>query len=298
MRCYRPRYQHWLAVTLLAGLAACSGGSRARLNTVAGVYKVGAPYEIAGRWYYPTFDPSYDRTGVASWYGDDFRGEATANGETFDERAITAAHPTLPLPSIVRVTNLRNGRSLDVRVNDRGPFVGNRLIDLSQEAARELAFENSGLTPVRVQFVRLAPSHGTPPAPVVRLARRAVSPVTAARQLAAAPTTPRPMIVPVAATPASAGDAATRWCPAGPQFVQIGAFAEGSRVRQATSDLHGLAQLVVDPLFSGRQALARVRMGPVPTRADAQALLERVRALGYPQAVVVPAAAGAATAHC
>ena len=118
-----------------------------------GVYKLGQPYQIAGRWYYPDFDPGYDRVGVASWYGAPFHGRATANGEVFDRERLTAAHPTLPLPSIVRVTNLANRRQLELRVNDRGPFVGDRLIDLSQGAARALGFERQGLVRVHVTFL-------------------------------------------------------------------------------------------------------------------------------------------------
>ena len=121
-----------------------------------GVYKLGQPYQIAGHWYYPEFESHYDRVGIASWYGVPFHGRATANGEVFDRGRLTAAHPTLPLPSIVRVTNLANRRQLELRVNDRGPFVGDRLIDLSQAAARELGFERQGTARVRVEFVSLA----------------------------------------------------------------------------------------------------------------------------------------------
>ena len=133
-----------------------------------GVYKLGSPYQIQGRWYYPEYDPNYDRVGVASWYGEPFHGRRTANGEVFDRDMVTAAHPTLPLPSLVRVVNLQNRRELVVRVNDRGPFVDDRLIDLSQEAARQLGFEGQGLAPVRVQFVSLADAQGVPPQPTIR----------------------------------------------------------------------------------------------------------------------------------
>ena len=97
---------------------------------------VGKPYQVAGRWYTPRVDNNYDKTGKASWYGSNFHGRLTANGEIFDQNAMTAAHPTLPLPSYVRVTNLQNRRSVIVRVNDRGPFVADRLIDLSSEERR------------------------------------------------------------------------------------------------------------------------------------------------------------------
>lgn len=125
-----------------------------------GGYKVGAPYQVNGIWYVPKEDPTYDHVGVASWYGDEFHQKATANGEVFDMNAVTGAHTTLPLPSLVEVTNLDNGRKLVVRVNDRGPFVGDRIIDLSHEAARQLGYDRAGLAKVRVRYVGPAPLLG------------------------------------------------------------------------------------------------------------------------------------------
>ena len=103
-----------------------------------GMYKVGRPYKVAGRWYVPREVEHYDRDGIASWYGTAFHGRRTANGEIFDMHALTAGHPTLPLPSYAYVTNLDNGRTILVRVNDRGPYVKDRLIDLSRRSAAEL----------------------------------------------------------------------------------------------------------------------------------------------------------------
>lgn len=118
-----------------------------------GRYQVGKPYQIAGKWYYPKEDAAYDRTGVASWYGDGFHGRLTANGEVYDSGALSAAHPTLPLPSYARVTNLSNGRSVMVRINDRGPYHQNRIMDLSDKVADMLGFRDRGLANVRVQYV-------------------------------------------------------------------------------------------------------------------------------------------------
>jgi rare lipoprotein A len=126
-----------------------------------GLYRVGSPYIVAGRVYVPQDNPHYRADGVASWYGSDFHGRSTANGEIFDAEAITAAHPTLPLPSYVRVTNLSNGRSLVVRVNDRGPYAGNRIVDVSKRAAYLLGFTVSGTAWVRVEYVGPAPIEGS-----------------------------------------------------------------------------------------------------------------------------------------
>jgi rare lipoprotein A len=120
----------------------------------AGYYRVGNPYKINGIWYFPAVDYDYDRTGVASWYGEQFAGRLTANGEIFDLNELTAAHTTLPMPSIIQVTNLENGRSLQLRVNDRGPFVDGRLIDVSRRAAQLLGFEGHGTTLVRVKVLK------------------------------------------------------------------------------------------------------------------------------------------------
>jgi len=146
------------AIGLALMLAACgsSRGIPGPTGTPYRAYIVGQPYQINGRTYYPREDFDYDRTGTASWYGSDFHGRRTANGETYDMNAMTAAHPTLPMPTIVRVTNLDNGRSAIMRINDRGPFAEDRIIDMSRAGARELGFETKGLARVRVTVLREA----------------------------------------------------------------------------------------------------------------------------------------------
>lgn len=168
---------------LLVTLGACSGGSPHRMHAAldgdsgvsasprvawgghipkgGGRYKIGAPYRISGRWYVPQEDPYYDRVGVASWYGEDFHGRKTANGEIYDMGALTAAHPTLPLPSYAHVTNLETGRTILVRINDRGPYAKERIIDLSRHAARLLGYEGQGLARVRVRYAGRAPLDGS-----------------------------------------------------------------------------------------------------------------------------------------
>jgi rare lipoprotein A len=161
-------------------LANCSGGSFGSLDPRYGVsssprvvapgdpvpkgggsYRVGAPYVVAGKTYVPEDNPRYRAEGVASWYGSDFHGRLTANGEIFDRQSMSAAHATLPLPSYVRVTNISNHKSVVVRVNDRGPYSGNRLIDVSERAASLLGFYGSGLAPVKVEYVGRAPIEGS-----------------------------------------------------------------------------------------------------------------------------------------
>jgi len=126
-----------------------------------GTYRVGKPYVVGGRMYVPEEDRNYRAEGLASWYGDDFHGRLTANGEVFDMASLSAAHPTLPIPSYARVTNLGNGRSLIVRINDRGPYHGNRLIDVSNKAAELLDFKGRGTARVRVEYVGRAPLEGS-----------------------------------------------------------------------------------------------------------------------------------------
>ncbi|MEO8652424.1 MAG: septal ring lytic transglycosylase RlpA family protein [Hyphomicrobiaceae bacterium] len=138
-----------------------------------GIYKIGKPYTVAGKTYVPAEDPNYDETGTASWYGDGFHGGQTANGEIYDMRLLTAAHKTLPMPSYAYVHNPVNGRTIMVRVNNRGPFKGNRLIDLSYEAARQLGFQARGLATVRVTYAGRAPLDGNDHAERAFLAQQA-----------------------------------------------------------------------------------------------------------------------------
>jgi rare lipoprotein A len=256
----RPRTGFWLALLPLLLLAACAGRRELPPSEPRGVYKLGQPYQVNGRWYVPEFDPNYDRIGIASWYGEEFHGRPTANGERFDRTTISAAHPTLPLPSLVEVTNLDNGRRLVVRVNDRGPFVDDRLIDLSEAAARELGFRDRGLARVRVRFLRLAEdARGVPPSPR--------SPQPPAEQSRLAAREPAP-------------------CAGGDRYlIQIGAFRDPARARRAAATLERFGPVRMERADAA--PLLRVQLGPLANASDALALLERARALGYRQAFVV-----------
>lgn len=138
------------AVIASAALAACAGTPKPSVANAHGTMK---PYQVRGKWYVPKDDPHYSEVGIASWYGPQHQGRPTADGEIFDMRRPTAAHKTLPLPCIVEVKNLANGKTIRVRVNDRGPFADGRIIDLSREAADELGFLQKGTAKVRVRYV-------------------------------------------------------------------------------------------------------------------------------------------------
>jgi rare lipoprotein A len=255
------------------------------------VYKLGGPYQIDGRWYYPEFDPDYDRTGIASWYGEPFDGRRTANGEIFDQDVPTAAHPTLPLPSLVRVVNLSNRRELTVRVNDRGPFVGDRIIDLSQEAARQLGFERQGTTPVRVQFIRLAEARGDRPRPTIRHAR---APAVEARPptrsvLASPPPQPSqaqspPELTRSPSPPQVARGEAAR-CQG--EFIQVAAFVEPARAQRVAAEMQALQAIPVSLWAMGQDHLSRVRLGPIADPAATGAALDRLKRFGFPEAFIV-----------
>lgn len=274
----------------------------------AGYYKVGNPYQIGGVWYYPAVDWSYQETGIASWYGPGFHGRSTANGETFDENAITAAHRTLPMPSVVRVTNLGNGRSLVVRVNDRGPFAHGRIIDLSRRSAQLLGFERNGTAKVKLELLpnetrqvqtaasggpriqvaeaEPAPKPDSVPAPPVQVASLKApagaepAPVRAERVApppAVSVTTdasPPPLVTTV---PVERTDI----------FVQAGAFEDRSNASRLSSRLAAFGRAhIQEALVSGR-TFYRVRIGPIADVEQADRVLNDVIVAGYPGSRIV-----------
>lgn len=268
----------------------------------AGGYKVGKPYQIGGIWYVPREEPDYDKIGIGSWYGDAFHMKATANGELFDMNAMTAAHTTLPLPSIVEVTNLENGRKIQVRVNDRGPFVDNRIIDLSREAARQLDYERKGVARVRVRYIGPAPLLGrdagvryaSAPATRVAAPRPAPSQHDGAPAEIAAGLPPRPEPVstlglPPAAPPTAAYVMAATPPPAAYR-VQAGAFASEGNAQRAVSQLSIAGEATIEPLQRpDGMTLYRVVLPAPAGEAEAYALRDRVAEIGFADARVVRA---------
>lgn len=268
----------------------------------AGDYKVGKPYQVRGQWYYPAEQPNYDETGIASWYGDAFHGKPTANGEIFDMSQVSAAHKTLPLPSLVEVTNLDNGRSMQLRVNDRGPFVDNRIIDLSRAAAAELGVLRPGLARVRVRYVGQANIPGQGRVTIARAAP-APAPVPAAPEpvpvvsLAAA----RPVITqtelappqdvsfePAPPTVASASGAAIGSASVLSAYqVQAGAFSNLANAERVATQLAEAGIVEILPLERNGATLYRVLVRDIAGEAEAGAVRDKVVQIGLIDARII-----------
>jgi rare lipoprotein A len=257
-----------------------------------GTIKIGRPYTVAGITYAPRDDVMYAEEGIASWYGSDFHGKPTANGETFDMNEVSAAHKTLPMPSYVEVTNLENGRSLVVRVNDRGPFKPGRIIDLSRRAAQLLGFDSKGVARVRVQ--RVFPEN----APEVLLAGRPGLPMPEAPRSMVPGAIPTAEIV-VAQLPPTLPARALETAPTPPAgervlpngyFVQVAAVGDQDRAQVLSADLRRFGQVSVEAYNSTVGQLFRVRVGPYLSRDAAETILAQVKAAGYADArVLTPA---------
>jgi rare lipoprotein A len=313
-----------------ASLVACGSGNGERLGERViplgqpvpkggGRYVTGAAYRVDGVWYQPREDSTYDRVGTASWYGELFHGRRTANGEIYDMDRLSAASPTLPMPVYARVTNLENRRSIIVRVNDRGPYRSDRIIDLSRRSAEVLGFRGRGTAPVRVQYLARAPLNGDDSyerrylvsqgwAQFASQGRATVPGVVGS---IAASTPPPPRRLPVAASggapvprqAAPGGVPQLRWqastrVPAGGSpreqlggggrfLIQAGSFRSEDNAGRARALLGGIAAVEVAPVEAGGETLFRVRVGPFADETAASAALARVTEAGYQGAKIV-----------
>lgn len=277
MTVFVPR---WAALSLIS-IAMLSLGACAQIQLAAfgakeiaahtdgpvnrGEFKVGDPYKVNGAWYYPAVDPGYDEVGVASWYGEKFHGRPTANGAIYDMNALTAAHKTLPMPSTVRVTNLDNGRSMLLTVNDRGPFVAGRIIDVSRRAAQLLGFQRKGTVKVRVQIVR-----DDAPEPLIASAAAEVSQERLVQTASLSPTT---------AYGYGGGALNT--------YVQVGAFGNPDNAVRLSIQLAPFGPAQTTKATIAGQTVYRVRLGPVASIQEAKSLLQRVVAAGHYSARLV-----------
>jgi rare lipoprotein A len=253
--------------------------------------RIGSPYQIAGRTWTPVDQLDYDEVGYASWYGAELEGAPTANGEAFYPGGVTAAHRTLPLPSYVEVTRLDTGRTILVRINDRGPADPNRLIDLSAGAAEQLGITESGMVPVRVRRTnpveseRAALRAGLPvperldtPDSLLEIMRERVGRMPLPSGYVAPPRRGEGWRAPAGAPSASPGDV-----PAGPGpwIVQVGAYSS-----RASADV--IARRIGAQVVQSGE-LYRVRYGPFDDAAEAQAAVARARRAGQPGAVILRA---------
>jgi len=308
------------SILTLAVLAGCAETELAvhnakRLHTppdataeTLGDYKVGKPYQIKNVWYYPRVDYSYDETGIASWYGPGFHGKRTANGEVYNQNAMTAAHRTLPMPSLVQVTNLENGRSIQVRINDRGPFAHGRIIDLSKKGAELLGFVRQGTARVRVQILEPesrqlvaraqgleVPADAPSAAPVETVAVQELPPVGSA-----APPAPGPKRVRTAsAEPLRAGDTValataqpapvvTQQTPRSTRlYVQAGAFTQIANAERLRARLNSVGNVQISRAVVGDTRFFRVRLGPLRDVESADRTLELLLNNGFTNSKVV-----------
>ncbi|MFA4994729.1 MAG: septal ring lytic transglycosylase RlpA family protein [Bdellovibrionales bacterium] len=289
---------------LVAGCASRPSGSA----TSGSYYKVGQPYRINNQWFYPREDYSYDETGIASWYGADFHDKKTANGEIYNKNELTAAHKTLPLPCLARVTNLDNGRSIVVRVNDRGPFSGSRIIDLSQRSAQLLGFEDMGTAKVRVQVLAdeskaIADAMRRYGKPVDTAAYTPAEVVPATTMISEAPLSVSDVpeetetLLPVRSTEETHRVLLdTKPLPEVVQlpvtgrnrlYVQAGAFSVPENAQKLQQSLTRLAPTSISTIVVNGTKFYRVRLGPVKTIPQADALLLKVKKAGVSNARTV-----------
>lgn len=246
---------------------------------------VGKPYSVAGLRFVPRADPSYDRKGVASWYGKQFHRRMTSNGEWFDMNHLTAAHTTMPLPSYAKVTNLENGMEVIVRVNDRGPFVGNRIIDMSKRSAEAIGFKEQGTAKVRVQYIGPAPNDDTGPH-LMAMNQELERGTPLRRMIAAADRNQEQMQV--AQAPVEEVEQPVQPASADDYYVQAGLFANPNNALRAKTRLSGLGPVLVTPVSNASGSFYRVSVGPMP-EASAMAALADVQAAGLPDARLVVA---------
>lgn len=312
-----------LTVALLLALTAC--GSRHHATVAQrGFYKVGAPYTIDGVTYVPTEEFHHTETGIASWYGPGFHGKSTANGEVYDQSDHTAAHRTLQMPCVLRVTNLDNGLSTIVRVNDRGPYARSRILDVSRAAAEELGMIGRGTARIRIDQLeaeslamkQIALNGGGPDQQRAALNQYIAgyhppAPVVAAPQpqppppVPAPPSTPPVTIYPAPPpgapgaapappfrqgppTVASIATAATGYTQPGSGFyVQTGAFSSMGNAEKQRGMITTYGSTEISPASSGGREVYRVRLGPYSTQEAAGIVADRLRRSGYGDARVV-----------
>lgn len=270
-----------------------------------GIYKVGNPYTVLGQSYTPKEDYDYVETGIASWYGDDFHNKRTANGETYDMRAVTAAHRTLPLPSIVRVTNLENGKSIIARVNDRGPYVKNRIIDLSEKGAELLGYKNKGTARVKVEILEreskaikeamLSPNNSSQTYGNATIPYSNTQPVSTAQASSATKyeisTSNRRPLQYTSEISLASNTTTNVNIPnnvnEGPYFVQVGAFSDYDKAKQMAANMKRFGNVSIYEAYLSKNGVYRVRLGAYHSKEEAMKILDRVLDYGHSDVTIV-----------
>lgn len=279
-------------------------------KTSYGNYKIGNPYQIQGVWYYPKEDYEYDETGIGSWYGPKFHGRKTANGEIYDMNGVSAAHRTLPLPSFVRVTNLDNGRTLNVRINDRGPYAHGRILDLSRRAAQLLGYEKQGTARLRVrilanesrelaarlkgdaEFAKVGSPITVDSLPKPKVSSQELPVIgddSANTPESALPPAPEPVAQvqngdQLASLPANEKVTVEPVLQQVRIFIQAGAFSDFDNANKVRARLSSLGSVKISPVLINGRDLFRVRVGPLVSVAQADHMLEQVILTGYTDA--------------
>lgn len=245
-----------------------------------GIYKVGNTYTVMGQTYTPKEDYSYSETGIASWYGDDFHNKRTANGETYNMHDITAAHRTLPLPSIVRVTNLENGRSIIARVNDRGPYVKNRIIDVSQKGAELLGYKNKGTAKVKVEILA-DESKAIKEAMLSKdNTSKTYANALATSQISTIPSQRQPLKTNLASTSKTTTED-------GNYFIQVGAFADYNKAKDLADSMKRFGNVIIHEAYLSKDGVYRVRLGSYQNRNEAMQILDRLIDYGHSDVTIV-----------
>ncbi|MBH89405.1 MAG: hypothetical protein CMF71_04140 [Magnetovibrio sp.] len=311
--------RYLVTFVLLTALGACAETqfvaqtvkhvSKDKDKTSLGKYKIGNPYQIKNVWYYPKVDYDYDETGIGSWYGAKFHGRKTANGEIYDMNSITAAHRTLPMPSFVRVTNLENGRTMNIRINDRGPYARGRILDLSRRSAQLLGFEKQGTARIRVRILEKESraiarklkgetelAEVGSPITVKSLPKTKVSshtlPAIGSKDqisLVSAPVSrsPQSVVVPpnndLVSSPPDEKVTVEKVSQQVRIYIQAGAFSNFENANKVRANLSGLGAKISSILING-QDFFRVRVGPMVSVDQADQMLERVFRSGYTEA--------------
>lgn len=238
-----------------------------------GHYKIGDPYTINDKTYIPHHNPAYEEVGQASWYGDDFHGKKTANGERFNKHAMTAAHRTLPLPSFVRVTNLENGKHAMVMVNDRGPFAKNRILDLSEKAAKSLGMKETGIAKVKVQYLKEESDKLVAELKLQNQKNKVLASHIKKNKNLYAQIEKKPSLPKLKTSEKL--------------YVQVDAYKDKKLALSKANQLKKFGKAEIKPVTTKKGTLYQVAIGPIKTHKEADSLLKKIVNSGHKSSFIL-----------